>query len=138
MIIERSLLCFISILFVVLNIGKVRSLSDDSDSLLEIVHRQEQTLKTLMGGIQKLVNTVEEMQTKIHGQEATIDDLVLKTASQSSEIEALRKLVSGMQGENNTRSLSDGNPTGKFVNKVDYDVKKRSRICKFLFIPRLI
>lgn len=138
MIIERSLLCFISILFVMLNIGKVRSLSDDSDSLLEIVHRQEQTLKTLMGGIQKLVNTVEEMQTKIHGQEATIDDLVLKTASQSSEIEALRKLVSGMQGENNTRSLSDGNPTGKFVNKVDYDVKKRSRICKFLFIPRLI
>lgn len=138
MIIERSLLCFISILFVVFNVGKVRSLSDDSDRLLEIVHRQEQTLKTLMGGIQKLVNTVEEMQTKIHGQEATIDDLVLKTASQSSEIEALRKLVSGMQGENNTRSLSDGNPTGKFVNKVDYDVKKRSRICKFLFIPRLI
>lgn len=138
MIIERSLLCFISILFVMFNVGKVRSLSDDSDRLLEIVHRQEQTLKTLMGGIQKLVNTVEEMQTKIHGQEATIDDLVLKTASQSSEIEALRKLVSGMQGENNTRSLSDGNPTGKFVNKVDYDVKKRSRICKFLFIPRLI
>lgn len=138
MIIERSLLCFISILFVVLNVGKVRSLSDDSDSLLEIVHRQEQTMKTLMEGVQKLVNTVEDMQTKIHGQEATIDDLVLKTASQSSEIEALRKLVSGMQGENNTRSLSDGNPTGKFVNKVDYDVKKRSRICKFLFIPRLI
>jgi predicted RNase H-like nuclease (RuvC/YqgF family) len=136
MIIERSLVSFISLLFIMLNTSAVRSLSDDSENLLEIVHRQDKALKTLMEGMHKLTNTVEEMRAKIRGQETTINDLLLRTASQTIEIEALRKTVSGIQENNNSRSTPNGQHTVKFPHKEDHHAKKKSIMGKFDFMTK--